>query len=184
MKKIILSAGVIFILLLAYSCSKSDNSSNNSIIIPVTNLVKNGSFETNGEPSLSNWTEPDTIAKFAEDTPQGGLKWCIYMDSQAVPPRFIKTAVSPGTGDKLYKFSFWAKTRYKTGFANFYLKRPDTLILLNTVPVVDSVWTQYMATDSIKTTASDSLVIGLSGGLSELFAGRTWFDLIRLEVVK
>ena len=81
----------------------------------------------------------------------------------------------------VYKLSVWSKAHGIGGWIDFVLQRPDSLILRKQVRIVDSTWTFYSVIDTMSCSTQDSIVVKLTGGFSQLLAGKTFYDLCQLE---
>jgi hypothetical protein len=153
------------------------------------NLLKNPSFELNGDCSFDSWFDiPKGDSEgfflpfeFSNDVPKGGgtcsvvlyPEWgFIYILSQTIPANI---------GNHTYEFSLWAKMKGIGGGAVIYKKHLDSLILIESIQVTDTVWSKYSVINSLKCEIGDSLVISVAGGYSPLsWKEKTYFDLIEL----
>ena len=181
MHKIVIQGFVIFFLSVSFiACSKKNDSITNTP--DNSSVLINSSFEVNGNPSLQGWNGQDTsYVKFSSDVPGGGGSFSILLDAVWAPPVFVKTIVAVPQGIHVYKLSVWSKARGIGGWIDFILQRPDSNILRKQVRIVDSTWTLYSVTDTMNCSVQDSIVVKLSGGFLQLLAGRTFYDLCKLE---
>ncbi len=151
----------------------------------VNNLIKNGSFESNGKPSLKYWSGRDSsYATFSEDTPKEGGHWAVVLPVHSLEPLNLRLAQAAElhSGKHILKLSFWAKYQgLKSGSALLVRQTADRqLILEKEIAVKDTVWTQYALVDTVQLNTNEKLYVNLSGGASELAGGATMFDLISL----
>ena len=58
----------------------------------------------------------------------------------------------------------------------------DTSVSLSDVQVADSSWRSYMIDMIIEKADYDSLRLSLDGGFSQLAEGKTFFDLVSIEL--
>lgn len=161
-------------------CSKSSPTSPSAS----GNLLSNPSFESNGSPSLQGWSHAymDTsIFAFTSDVPPAGGKYSVAIDAVWGPPNTISQTVPVSPGDHQYKFSAWAKKIGFGGQLQLYLERSGSLSLLKYIDVTDTTWTEYSLVDTLSVEGGDSLRVLISGGLSQLQAGTTYFNLCELK---
>ena len=162
------------------SCAKK----NDAVTNPTngSNVFINSSFEINGHPSLQGWMTSDTaLVKFSTDVPSGGGFYSIALDAVWAPPLFVKSIVGGLQGTHLYKFSVWSKSEGAGGWAELILQRPDSNILRKQIHIIDTSWTLYAVLDTMNCAPHDSIVVKLAGGFSQLLAGKTYYDLCKLE---
>ncbi|GBD87187.1 hypothetical protein BMS3Abin03_01114 [bacterium BMS3Abin03] len=172
-----------FFLLMQYGC---DDSVTNTI--DESNLIVNSSFEKNGNSTLFGWKEGlNANVNFTNDTPPGGGNWAVTIESEGPFPRTFdqlttKVKISPGTFK--YQLSIWAKYYIIHGWADLYLIKPDTTILTTSFQINDTTWENYTSIVTVTSEEGDSLRLNLTGGASELIAGRTYFDLCTLKILE
>lgn len=181
MKKILFAA----ILLLFIFCQKDTSPTSPSAV--GTNLIKNASFELDGNATIKYWeVKNGNGVRLVEDAPPGGGAFAVQVDADWFPldlqPHLLTRVYSPGS--YVFKLSFWGKySRFVAGGAAIRIKRPDTTFQDCYLNVRDTSWTYYSILDTIHTQPSDSIIIALFGGFTHLPAGSTSFDLIKFEVV-
>jgi hypothetical protein len=152
-------------------------------LYPVS-LVSNPSFEISGNPTLDGWKILDsTSVRLVEDTPSAGGRWSLRLEASAFPGSAAYTKVPASQGRHRYRSSFWCKRAGVTlGSAGiFFLPHDTSSMLLNFLPVHDTVWTFHSFLDTVNANAGDSLRIILVGGTNDDGVGRTFFDLCKLE---
>ncbi len=174
---------ILFLSLAAVQCSSPTGPS------PNTNLLKDPSFENNGNASLTGWNAYTSFINFSNDVPPEGGKWSIFMygynplSAQPILLDPINQKITTLKGSYVYSFSFWSKADSTTdAYGKVFAFRNDSLISIKSVAVTDSNWAQYFIIDSLSSTDADSLKIIFFGGASYPFkpAGKTYFDLCSL----
>lgn len=174
--------GLLSVLFLLFSCNVVVNPAGE-----VSNLVKNGSFEENGKPSLKYWFGADSsLAKFVKDTPERGGTWSVAVPAHhfgAFELRLAQTVkLQPGT--HILQFSFWAKMKGIIALASLIRKtNDDKLVQECSVDIKDLGWHQYTLLDTVQLRSGETLYVNLSGGGTEIVAGETDFDLVSLTEV-
>ena len=148
------------------------------------NLIKNPSFEEDGQPSLKDWYVQDSSEiAFSNDTPEGGGKWSIYMHVQWYGP----LPTSPSyylplePGKHIFKFSIYGKSTMSRGAAYIILQKDGNREILAKNAITTTSWQQYTTTDTLNIADGDSVFILLYGGGTEAADGLTYFDSIELE---
>jgi hypothetical protein len=189
MYKMVLMIFTIIIVMIFYSCEKSTN---DLVTAPQSkNLLTNSSFEINGSPTMNGWTlsEDDTtflryLLRFSSDVPPGGGKSSIVVNYSFPGPWRIYQLVPANAGSHIYRLSFWARNFFGQGKVTLGLKTTmDTVINLQTVRPVDSLWTFHNMFDTVTADVNDSLVVIINSGYVGVtrLGGGTWFDVVRLE---
>lgn len=172
---------VLFIFLSLFACKK-DTTPLEPFPGIFGNLIKNSSFEKNGNPSLSHWyvREGDSIS-FVNDTPPGGGDWSICLPAEWVPqPESPAYFIPLRPGKHILELSFYGKFYGITGVALFLLKKEQAREVTALQLVTDTIWTKYTLTDTVFINQGDSLSVLLSGGGTESVGGFTCFDLVEL----
>ncbi len=180
LKTLILLAGGLFLL---FACNVVMNPAGE-----VSNLVKNGSFEENGAPSLKYWFGPDSsVAKFVKDAPERGGNWSIVLPVHALEPLRLRLAqkVNLQSGTHILQFSFWAKKHGMiNGWAGLIRETQDgKLVDEGALVVKDTTWTQYTLLDTVQLQKGEKLYVNLTGGGAEVAYGETTYDLVSLTEV-
>jgi hypothetical protein len=175
---------VILIAFYFSGCSKDDNSVNppNGILVWSTSFEKDGFFSTEG------WTLPSN-SDSSTDVPAEGGKYSLLLESNSPPEVFAEIKVPVMTQYSDYKLSLWS---YSTGITNdvngkavLSLLRNGSVVKSQSVLIDASVsWYNYTIEDTFSVTANDSFLVQLSGGVSQLLPGKTFFDLIKLEAIE
>ncbi len=154
--------------------------------IPDSNLLLNPSFEIYGIPSLLGWvpsTEDTSAIHFFREVPPQGGKYSLGLETAWTAANSATAKVPAMVGSHRYRLALWARSNGVSGFASLYLKTSDTLAFRKTVELPETAWTSYSLIDTIVAKQGDSLFVSLSGGMSQLLAGRTLFDLCTLEIL-
>jgi hypothetical protein len=86
-------------------------------------------------------------------------------------------------GAHIYRLSVWAKDHFGGGQVSLGIKTSTTTIIVGSITVSDTVWSDYAILDTVPTTASDSLGVSVvKGYLQPAESGTsTTFDLCKLE---
>jgi hypothetical protein len=179
---------VLTIFLLLNGCKKNEtiNEETSKPKNPI-NLITNSSFELNGQQSLVGWTVHSERFDFTNNTPPGGGNWALEIPLGWFPfYNSVETIVPAPTGSNIYKFSIYGKVRKITnlplGYADFYVKHADTLVLCNSLHITDTTWSSYFKIDTLTTFLGDSLFVKIYTSLTEVSSdGPVIFDLCKLE---
>jgi len=143
--KILILLSVLFII----SCNK-----NKSLLEshPISNLIKNSSFEENGQPSLKYWYIQDSSKiKFSNDTPADGGKWSIYLHAEwyGPLPKSPSYFVTLSPGRHILEFSVYGKSKTIHGSSLLVLKKGDHRQIVAQNRITDSIWTKYSLIDTL-----------------------------------
>jgi hypothetical protein len=190
MKTIIILRLLVFgIIILIPSCRKADPVDENNPIIPpvkppdTINLIKNSSFEINGEKSLAGWEIFCPDIGFINYVPPGGGNWAICMSPGWIPSfYFIMTTVPAPIGKNEYRLSYYVMTR---GLIELYIKKEDSLLFCKRIYTQnqDTIWRYYSILDTLTTKPGDSLTVKVVSGSGEV-GPLCNFDLCKLELIK
>jgi hypothetical protein len=166
----------------------------NSIDQP--NLITNGSFESNGIPTMQGWNmiwPPDSSQlrhiRYSTDIPPNGGAWSIVVDSLYKSRIRLATYVDLPQVNHKYKLSFWAMAQNLSTDVSLMVTGKGWLVSSGKfVAVTDSVWKKYTITseylDSAYQEVPDSIrvfQIMLSIDYNPINYGKANFDLIKLE---
>ncbi|RLC51598.1 MAG: hypothetical protein DRI23_04660 [Candidatus Cloacimonadota bacterium] len=148
-------------------------------------ILVNTSFEKNGNPSADGWNiSPPPLGNFASDAPSGGGTYSVALEANNPFGGEAAITVKSLTDFDIYKLSFYAKFEKIYSTASLFLIRNGRVSKENTVFVTDTIWTLYSITDTFQTSAGDSIRILFRGGTTAVIAGKTLFDLCKLEAVE
>ena len=153
------------------------------------NLLANSTFEVYGVPSLQGWVVSDTSnVRFSSDEPPGGSGSSIVLGAAWFAPwpnGAIYQEVALPAGSHRYRLSFIGKKSGVAGAVLVHHGRPsyDGSRLLMALQIADSVWTSYSSTDTISVPPRDSVFVTISGGGTEVLAGRSYFNTCAFEVL-
>ena len=151
--------------------------------IPIQ-LIPNSSFEIDGGPSLEGWRISDTAAvRLIEAAPTNGGRWSLRFEASPFPGGYAYFIAPAEQGKHQYRFSLWVKRSGNTlGAAGLSFNPRDTRsVLLNILPISDTVWTFHSFLDTIAANAQDSIRVLSIGGNNEEGPGQSFFDLCKLE---
>ena len=172
---------VIFSLIFC-SCRKE-----HPLITPVNahaNLILNGSFENSGFPDLSHWYSDQLMTgdSVNHDAPSGGGQWSLHVEPQWFPQEgYREQAIVAGTGTAIYTLSCSMKNFNNwTGTMSLRLRRAGITAIMGQISSNDSVWTNVSLTDTVTLLPTDSLLVHLSAGSTELVYGWSAFDKVVL----
>jgi hypothetical protein len=192
MKAIIFSFVIIlFLSLLEVGCKGSINPTGYSQ--EDYNLISNGSFEINAEPSLNGWypNNSDTsYINYSIDVPPDGGKYSVKLKNDWIIAGTITTYVIPSIGTHQYRFSIWAKVLKWS--PNDPIYGGEILILTKSKGTInfeklyyfsDTTWTHEEIIDTLSSTTVDTVLIKLRGNITQFGRGYTLFDLCRFEKI-
>lgn len=145
------------------------------------------SFEKNGKFSTDGWILPNQ-SDSSSDVPSGGGNFSLLMEATEPPEVFAYIKVPVKTQYNNFKLTFWSKSTAVTnniyGKAILSLVRNGSIIRSSSITVEDIIWKSYSIQDTFSVAAQDSFLVQLSAGFSQLFAGKSYFDLCTLYGVE
>lgn len=145
------------------------------------------SFENNGRFSADGWTLP-ALSDSSNDVPSGGGNFSLELEASQPPEVYAETKVPVKTQFNEFKLTFWARSTAVTsgiyGKAVLSLVRNGSTIQSSSISIDDLIWKDYSIQDTFTVAAGDSFMVQLSGGISQLFASKTYFDLCTLYGVE
>ena len=167
----------IFLALLIIGCTEEETTEPTD-----ENTLLYTSFEKNGIFSADGWKLP-AQHESSTDVPAGGGNFSLVLSASNPPdPAYIKVPVK--TQFNKFMFTIWAKSTGVTsgiyGEAILSLMRNGSVIDSSSVLVDLNIWKSYTIQDTFSVAAGDSFMVQLSAGVSQLFPGKTYFDLCRL----
>lgn len=172
-------------ILLCASCKESTT----GLTGGADNLLVNSTFELQGTPSLQGWVVSDpSNVRFSTDTPPGGSGSSIVLEAQWFAPwpnGAIYQEVVPPAGTHRYRLSVLGKRSRIAGAVLVHIGRPSApgSSLRMALQIVDTLWASSSSTDTITTVPGDSVYVTVSGGGTEILAGRSYFNTCRFEVL-
>ncbi|MDZ7624927.1 MAG: hypothetical protein U5J96_10885 [Ignavibacteriaceae bacterium] len=168
----------IFLALLIIGCTEDEPTEPTD-----ENTLLYSSFEKNGRFSSEGWTLP-AQSDSSSDVPAGGGNFSLLLEASQPPEAFAQIKVPVKTNFNEFKLTFWAKSTGVTsginGEAILSLIRNGSVIDSSSILVNDIIWKSYSIQDIFTVAAGDSFMVQFSAGISQLFAGKTYFDLCRL----
>jgi hypothetical protein len=146
------------------------------------NTLLSSSFEKNGSFSADGWKLPAQYDS-STDVPPGGGNFSLVLKASNPPDTaYIKVPVK--TQYNKFKLSIWAKSTGVTSGINgeviLSLIRNGSVIKSASILSDDIIWKSYTIQDTFNVAAGDSFMVQLNAGISQLFPGKTFFDLCRL----
>ena len=174
------------------SCSKekdnlqlTDNSAN---LLSLPNLIQNSEFEINGQSSFQYWNYtygPCCLDTFSADVPTGGGGYSLHLEPMWVPATgSVETYITGLNSNNIFRLKFNGKminSLSAEASASIYLKSVLGTSTIWTLNFNNTQWTQYiLLTNPIQLVSSDTLVVKLSAGSTEVATWSTLFDNIEL----
>jgi hypothetical protein len=188
---------IILFCLYIISCNKdaSTQSPTSNITINPPNLISNGSFEFNGNPTMEGWdilpatdTSERHPIRFSNDVPPNGGKWSIEFDSLSSSRLFLGTSVNIPQINNKYKLSFWAKTQGIGAEVDLMVTRRGIVDIWKGIVVTSSGWSEYSIIKEKMEPLSQQIpdTMGIFNiyfmiEYSPYIYGKTNIDLVRLE---
>jgi hypothetical protein len=125
-----------------------------------------------------------TLLFFSTDIPPGGGKYSLAFTTVWGPACRVSAIVQASPGTHQYRASIWAKSVGIGGSIRLYFKPANSpWFFQKSLMVTDTVWTAYSMVDSLTASVGDSVVVAISGGISEFLSGTTYYDLCKLEIL-
>jgi hypothetical protein len=150
----------------------------------VDNLIKNPSFEKDGKATLAGWKgEKGLNPKILKDAPKDGGNYCVSLAAEWMAPshKTFVYSIAEHPGRHVYLFAFYGKMHGIPGSAQLLVEQPDSTVRVEcSVSVSDTVWTHYAVRDTVTLKDGEKLFVNLTGGRTEVAAGKSEFDLISL----
>jgi len=172
---------LLILMLFIYRCTEEETTQP-----PDENLLINTSFENNGKFSSDGWSLP-VQSDSSTDVPSGGGSYSLLLEASQPPEIYAQLRVPVKTQFNNYKLTFWSKSSGVTsgifGKAILSLIRSGSVIKEKSVLVDDIAWSSYSIADTFNVSSGDSFMVQLSAGISQLFSGKTYFDLCKLQAV-
>ena len=171
-------------LVLIYLASGCKDSTTISGTTENNELIVNGSFEHNGNPSLDGWNQSyaDTNSvQFSTDVPLNGGRYSVSLLNNWGAPE-LRSFVAAPKGTYRYHLSVWSKCLPPIGWGGSMgairidHQTMDSLIHRKWMSFSDSLWTKYTLLDTITCNQGDTLIISISPGIGQFNWGRTLFD--------
>lgn len=182
MKKVLLIIGLVSFTIIMIGCNQED-----VVNPPASNILLNTSFEKDGKFSVEGWTLPSSTDSSTDVPPNGG-EYSLIIESSQPPEVYAEVKVPVLSNYNRYTLSFWSKSNGVTnninGKAVLTLLRNSAEVKSVSLTLDNIIWEDHSITDTFSIVADDSFIVRLSGGMSQLFSGKTNFDLCRLEAVE
>lgn len=148
-------------------------------------LLPNGSFERDGQPSLEGWRllKP-SLARSVEDAPTGGGVWSLQLDADWAPSLGVAFTAVRGvrTGDRLH-LTTTARAANADGGAIVELMTGHVPFSFSTVrwaATSSTAWTELSVDDTVSLSPGDSVWVVLSSPPTEVVARSGRFDLVKV----
>jgi hypothetical protein len=170
------------------ACSKSEDQLTNPL--SHSGLLTNGSFELNGQPSLTGWTLSASDTAFvalSAEAPPGGGSFSLRLKNEWSFPGFVSqfVALSPGT----HRYELTASARAKRsvspwdagGDMMILIKQGSSWTASKSYHFSDTTWVSAGLTDTLTAVQGDTVEIRLRGNIDQFSFGYVYFDLITFE---
>jgi hypothetical protein len=166
------------------SCSKS-------VVGPTPqtaeDLIQDGSFERNGEPTLEGWriTNPSLTTLVREPAPGGG-EWSLALDADWAPTTGYVTMPISGVGNAdVLRLSAFVRAVDAEGGGSIGLSVGSSYGLrLNRAKwayATSTSWTRLSVQDTVLLSPGDTVWVALSSFNTEIIRRRGLFDLVSLR---
>lgn len=163
------------------SCNESITESQSS-----ENLLSNGSFEINGQPSLNGWRFGNKgLAELTNQAAPNGGNWSLQLTSDWAPTTgFIYTPVTNIKSQDIITLSAYVRATGQFGgggIINLVTGQSIYSGRIKSISTSDTVWNQISVTDTVKLNTNDTLWVVLSSLHTELVPFKGLFDLVKIE---
>jgi hypothetical protein len=178
---------IIFVsyLFIALCCNETTTSPS-----PDGNFLINSSFDKFGSPSLYGWTVMDTSnIQLVADIPKGGSGYSILVHPTWLPTwpiGIIYQTIPAIPGTHRYFVSVFGKKSGISGGIRIGLKQAQGIDWKSGITVIDTVWTFYSTTDTIRASLGDSIIVAIATGACEVCNGSTYLNsckFIKLDLL-
>ena len=170
------AATLLLLLLPLDSCKESATEPAHQI-----NLVRNGSFESEGMPDLTRWTfgNPQLARSVNEAAPDGGA-WCLELTADWAPTTGYAYALFPElrNGDVIRVTAF---VRAVGSYGGGAIQIGGRMLALASAVTTDTVWTLLSLTDTLALPPGDTATVTLSSLHTEIVPRKGLFDLVTVE---
>lgn len=149
------------------------------------NLLANGSFERNDQPTLDGWTpQMAELVQIVEGAPAGGGKYALRLAADWTPTLGYVTATVPGLhGGDVISLSAYMRAVGPNGGGTMSLltgpSRPQPSTQ-KSITTYDTAWTRLTVTGTLSLTSGDSVWVMLSSLNTEIAQRVCLFDLVEL----
>lgn len=169
------------------SCTKSTVA---PIPQPTEELILDGSFERDGEPTLEGWriTNPSVTTLVPEPSPGGG-RWSLGLEADWAPTTGFVTRPIPGIrdGDVLRLSAFVRAVDAEGGGSIALLVGPSYGLGLNRAKrayASSTSWTRLSVQDTVLLAPGDTVWVALSSFHTEITRRQGRFDLVSLRRIR
>jgi len=174
--------GLLVLLLLSLSVGCSEKTTGPSSESE-DNLLPNGSFELNGQPSLEGWhVANESLASLTEEAAPGGGNWSLKLEADWAPTTGFVTAFVPGIHDgDILRLSAYVRSVGDSGGGEIALlvgNEPHRSVSTSSME-----WTFLSFEDTLTVSEGDSVWVLLSSFHTEITARVGLFDLVSLQKV-
>jgi hypothetical protein len=173
--------------LIQLSCTKSVVG---PIPQPAEELILDGSFERDGEPTLKGWriTNPSVTTLIREPAPGGG-EWSLALEADWAPTTGYVTMPIPGVrdGDVLRLSAFVRAVDAEGGGSIALSVGPSYGLRLNRAKwsyASSTSWTRLSVQDTVLLAPGDTVWVALSSFHTEITRRQGRFDLVSLRRIR
>jgi len=179
---------VVFVLIVGLAASFLFNSCHSKSTQPGAekNLLTNGSFEINGQPTLTGWTPADSdLAKIvAAPAPQGGF-YSLQLTADWAPTHgFVRTSIPDAKDGDIVRLSAFVRAVDSEGGGSISVNVGDperiTAEHNKGVYTLNTDWTYLTVIDTLHMQPGDSAWIRLSSPATEIVPRVGQFDRVTL----
>jgi len=153
------------------------------------NLIKNASFECDGQATKQNWVVGGT-SSFSQNTPPSGESWSLQLTGGDTwgffPMGSAMTYITGQSGTNIYQLKVWMKgidnwggssSTISTGIVSRKLVMQEKVVSDN-----PTKWTLYSLTDTITTQPVDTIFVLFTAGSCNLCpTHQVLYDLVEFK---
>ena len=152
------------------------------------NLLPNGSFELNNQPTLQGWhLGNERAAELVNQAAPNGGNWALQLTSDGAPTTaFIYTPVPNIKSGDIVRLSAYVRASGNfpgTGIIRLTVGKSINSGSIKETSSSDTVWTRISIMDTVKMGMNDTLWVILSSPVTEIAPFQQLFDLVKLEKV-
>jgi hypothetical protein len=182
---------VVFLGISFSGCNKTVTEPDNDDDNQSTNLIHNGSFELDGEPTIEGWqgTFGLSLDNLINDAPPNGGEWCVRLPAAWAPDNYISYLVEDiNDGDKLYFSAYVRVEEYSVqgGYMAIEVGKGSDRSYVTLIYLFREYldWTKLSYEGTVSIDDDDSLWVEVGGGYTHAEEAVSRFDLITLEKIE
>jgi len=145
-------------------------------------VVYETSFEKDSLPDYTGWYGTINKESFFKDAPLDGGIWSLMLEPRWAPQEgYAETYITKEEGEGIYKLKAWVKNLDSwRGVVSLGLKRDGKMVRLKSAISYSKSWEEVVIQDTFSVLKSDTIVIKLSAGMTEVATAKVLFDKIML----